>query len=82
MVFTLFYICLLVFFIDSIIGFMRWKYMDKAMKTFLVLITLSFLSEVVGAFVETKMQTKAPVYHFFSIAAFSFYTFLFPDNQY
>lgn len=74
---ALFYICLLIFFIDSIIGFIHRQSMDKATKIFHLLIVTSLVSEIIGAIVEAKLQTKAPVYHIFSIVELFLYLLFF-----
>lgn len=64
----LFYCCLAILLTAIIAGLVRWKNMDKALRIFWVLVSLSFMSEITALYCKHLFGTKAPVYHFFSIA--------------
>lgn len=69
---TMVFVYLCVLGLCILAGIFSFKFIDKGLRIFFVLIVITFISELVSLKIKEKLGTKAPVYHFYNVIQLSF----------
>lgn len=63
--------------VDVTIGLLKYNILDRPLRVMFWMLFFCLVSEIVSSFLYTRIHTKAPVYHFFSIVELTTLTYYF-----
>ena len=66
----LFYSCLLSYLFASIIGWLNYRFLDQAARIIVILLSITFLSEIIGRILYILGSEQSYAYHFYCVIDF------------